>query len=152
MARLRYWKVTAEEIGVFAYDQERLLNWEIKCSKPDAERFVGVFLYKKGTPHDYESIKGVCLYHNNIDGNEVKSVTGMLAKKFGGKEIQKGERILLKGSRETYSAKEIGELAIQLEEHLGAKAVISLEFEGTTAEQLKDAGLPEAKLLPIPGE
>ncbi|RNJ77494.1 MAG: hypothetical protein D9C04_03070 [Nitrosopumilus sp. B06] len=152
MARLRYWKVTAEEMLTITYDQEKLINWEIKCLKSDAERFVGVFLYRNGTPYDYESIKGVCLYYNNIEKAEVGRVTAALEKKFGGKEMQKSERIFLKGSKEIYSAAEIGALAIQLEKDLEAKAVISLEFENTTAEQLKDSGLPEAKLLPIPGE
>jgi hypothetical protein len=37
-----------------------------------------------------------------------------------------------------------------MESKFNTKAIISLEFEGITAEALKEAGLPEAKLLPIP--
>ena len=32
------------------------------------------------------------------------------------------------------------------------KAIISLEFHDLSTEELKNAGLPEAKLLPIPGK
>jgi hypothetical protein len=37
-----------------------------------------------------------------------------------------------------------------MESRFNTKAIISLEFEDLTTEQLKEAGLPEAKLLPIP--
>lgn len=150
--RSRYWKLTAGEMGGFSYDESKLLNWEIKCAREpeDEARFVGVFMYRNGTAYDYESVKGICYYHNNIGRKELPSITSFLHKKFGGKEMEKGERVFLKGSDEVYSSAEIGALAAELESFLGAKAVISLEFEGLTNEQLKDAGLPESKLLPIP--
>ena len=66
--------------------------------------------------------------------------------------MEKGERILLKDSKEIYSSKDIGELAKEMETRFNTKAIISLEFEDLTQEQLKEAGLPEAKLLPIPGK
>jgi hypothetical protein len=37
-----------------------------------------------------------------------------------------------------------------METEFNTKAVISLEFEDISAEALKELGLPEAKLLPIP--
>jgi len=37
-----------------------------------------------------------------------------------------------------------------MESKFNTKAVISIEFDGVTAEQLKEAGMPESKLLPIP--
>jgi len=37
-----------------------------------------------------------------------------------------------------------------MEAKFNVKAVISLEFGDITAEALKEAGLPESKLLPIP--
>ena len=70
--------------------------------------------------------------------------------KYNGKEMEKGDRIILKGSDEIYSATDIAKLAKEMEAKFNVKAVISLEFGGITAEALKEAGLPEAKLLPIP--
>jgi hypothetical protein len=57
---------------------------------------------------------------------------------------------LLKDSDEIYSSKDIGTLAKEMETKFNTKAIISLEFEDITAEALKEAGMPEAKLLPIP--
>jgi hypothetical protein len=150
--RMRYWKITAEELASYSYDESNLLNWEIKCVRePEDEAiFIGVFMYRKGTAYDYESVKGVCYFHNNIDRKELPSITGFLQGKFNGKEMEKGDRIFLKDSKEIYSAKDISDLAKEMESKFNTKAIISLEFEGITAEQLKEAGLPEAKLLPIP--
>ena len=64
--------------------------------------------------------------------------------------MEKGDRIFLKDSKEIYASKDIGDLAKEMETKFNTKAVISLEFEDLTTEQLKEAGLPEAKLLPIP--
>ena len=80
------------------------------------------------------------------------SITGFLQGKFNGKEMEKGERIFLKDSKEIYASKDIGGLAKEMETKFNTKAIISLEFEDLTQEQLKDSGLPEAKLLPIPGK
>ena len=138
----------------FAYDQDKLLNWEIKCTKePESEaRFFGVFLYRQGTPFDYESVKGVTYFHNNIPKSEIGAITKFLHDRYGGKEMEKGERVFLKDSELVYSGSEIADLAKSLEVEFGVKAVISLEFEGMSHEELKQAGLPEAKLLPIPGK
>ena len=150
--RMRYWKITAEELASYSYDESNLLNWEIKCVRePEDEAiFIGVFMYRKGTAYDYESVKGICYFHNNIDRKELSSITSFLQGKFNGKEMEKGDRIFLKDSKEIYSAKDISDLAKEMESKFNTKAIISLEFEGITAEQLKEAGLPEAKLLPIP--
>ncbi len=152
MARSRYWKITPDEMDGFAYDESKLLNWEIKCVRePEVENiFIGVFMYKHGTAYDYEAIKGICFYYNNIDQGEIPKITSFLKEKFNGKEMEKGERILLKDSKEIYSGKDIGDLAKEMESEYNTKAIISLEFEDLTTEQLKEAGLPEAKLLPIP--
>ena len=150
--RMRYWKITSEELGSYSYDEKNLLNWEIKCIREpeDEAHFIGVFMYRHGTAYDYESVKGICYFYNNIDREELPAITGFLKGKFNGKEMEKGERIILKDSKEIYSSKDISELAKEMETKFNTKAVISLEFEGITAEQLKEAGLPEAKLLPIP--
>ena len=150
--RMRYWKITSEELSEYAYDESNLLNWEIKCIREpeDEAHFIGVFMYRNGTAYDYESVKGICYFHNNIDRKELPEITKFLQSKYNGKEMEKGDRIILKGSDEIYSAKDISELAKEMETKFNTKAVISLEFGGISAEALKEAGLPEAKLLPIP--
>ena len=150
--RMRYWKITADEALTFRYDESKLLNWEIKCIRePEVEaHFIGVFMYRNGTAYDYESVKGICYFYNNIDRKELPEITKFLQNKFGGKEMEKGDRILLKDSKEIFSSKEIGALAKEMETKFNTKAVISLEFEDISSEALKELGLPEAKLLPIP--
>jgi len=154
MPRMRYWKLTIEEVEKLSYNDNKVLNWEIKCTRePEEEaKFVGVFLYKKGTPKDYEAVKGITYYYNNIDQKELSGITKFLKNKFGGKNVEKGERVFLEGSKEIYSGKEIAELAQELESKLNAKAVITIEFQDISEQEQKDAGLPEAKLLPIPSK
>jgi hypothetical protein len=150
--RMRYWKITAEETDTFDYDESKLLNWEIKCIREpeDEAHFIGVFMYRNGTAFDYESVKGICFFHNNIDRKEIPKITKFLQSKFEGKEMEKGDRIFLKDSKQIFSSKEIGKLAKEMEIEFNTKAIISLEFEDISAEQLKEAGMPESKLLPIP--
>jgi len=152
MARMRYWKITSSEMDGLSYDESKLLNWEIKCVRePEVEaHFIGVFMYRNGTAYDYESVKGICYFYNNIDRKELPKITSFLQGKYNGKQLEKGERILLKDSKEIYSNKDIGDLAKEMETKFNTKAVISLEFDGITADELKEAGMPEAKLLPIP--
>ncbi len=134
MPRMRYWKLTIEEVEKLSYDESKVLNWEIKCARePEEEaKFVGVFLYKNGTPKDYEAVKGITYYHNNIDRKELPEITKFLKNKFGGKDTEKGERVFLEGSKEIYSGKEIAELAQELESKLHAKAIITIEFQDTS--------------------
>ena len=154
MVRLRYWKISADELEKITYPEDKLLNWDIKCTRePEEEaRFVGVFMYRTGAAMDYTPIKGIVYYHNNISRDELPSITKFLKNKFGGEEMEKGERIFLKDSKEIYGATEISSLAKELESHLKATAIITLEFQDLTEEAAKEAGLPEAKLLPIPGK
>ncbi len=154
MPRSRYWKITADEMDGFSYDESKLLNWEIKCIREpeDEAHFIGVFMYRNGTAYDYESVKGICYFYNNIDREELPAITSFLQGKFNGKEMEKGERIFLKDSKEIYASKDIGDLAKEMETKFKTKAIISLEFEDLTTVQLKEAGMPEAKLLPIPGK
>jgi len=154
MPRMRYWKLTIEEVEKLSYKESKVLNWEIKCTREPEEgaEFVGVFLYKNGTPKDYETVKGITYYHNNIDRKELPEITKFLKKKFGGKDVEKGERVFLEGSKEIYSGKEISELAKELESKINAKAVITIEFQDISEQEQKDAGLPEGKLLPIPSK
>ena len=154
MIKLRYWKLTADEVGEFSYPEDKLLNWDIKCVRePEEEaRFIGVFLYRHGAAHDYTPVKGIVYFHNNISRDELPNVTKFLKKKFGGEEEEKGERVFLKDSKEIYSAKDIASLAKEMESNFNTKATITLEFGDLTEEDAKTAGLPEAKLLPIPGK
>jgi len=150
--RMRYWKLTSDEMAGYSYDESKLLNWEIKCVREpeDEAHFIGIFMYRNGTAYDYESVKGICFFYNNIDRKEVPEISKFLQEKYEGKEMEKGERILLKDSKEIYSAKDISALAKEMESKFNTKAIISLEFGGISAEELKEVGLPEAKLLPIP--
>ena len=149
---MRYWKITSDELAGYKYDKDNLLNWEIKCIREpeDEAHFIGIFMYKNGTAYDYESVRGISYYYNNIDRKELPEITKFLQDRYNGKEMEKGERIILKDSKEIYLAADIASLAKDMESKFNTKAVISLEFEGITADALKEAGLPEAKLLPIP--
>lgn len=152
MGRLRYWKLSAGELAGLSYPADRILNWDIKCVRPPDENaaFVGVFMYRNGTPFDYEAVRGIAYYHNNIPRAELPSITRFLKRRFGGRDEEKGERIFLRGSDEIYEAADIAALARSLEAELGATATITLEFGGMTEDEARRTGLPEAKLLPIP--
>ncbi len=154
MVRFRYWKLLADEVEKLTHNPEKILNWEIKCvRKPEEEaKFIGVFLYRNGTPHDYEVKKGIVYYHNNIDRNELPEITKFLEKRYGGEKIEKGDRIFLDGSKEIYAGKEIAELARALDEKFHTTSAISIELENITQDQLKEWGYPNSKLLPIPGK
>ncbi len=151
MSRSRYWKLTSDEIETFTYNESKLLNWEIKAIRePDEENiFIGVFLFRNGTPFDYESIKGITYYYNNIQMSELSNITKFLKNKFGGKEMKKGERIFLSGSKVIYSGKEIGSLAKEFDSKFNTKSIITLEFENLTDDERQESGLPDSKLLPI---
>ena len=152
MSKFRYWKLTYDDVEKLTYNPDKILNWEIKCVRePEAEaKFIGVFLYRHGTPLDYDSKKGIVYYYNNIERKELPSITKFLKKRFNGDVVEKGERIFLEDSNEIYDPKEIANLAKDLENELNANPIISTELHDTTQEQLKDWGFPEAKLLPIP--
>ena len=64
MAKFRYWKLTIEEMEKITHNEDKVLNWDIKCIREPEEEaiFFGIFLYKAGTPHDYESKKGLTYY------------------------------------------------------------------------------------------
>jgi len=154
MGRSRYWKLTADEVEKITHNPDKILNWEIKgIRKPEEEaKFIGVFIYRNGTPLDYEIKKGIVYYYNNIDRKEIPEITKFLEKRYGGEKIEKGERIFLDGSKEIYTGKEIADLARTLDERFNTTSVISIELEDVTQEQLKEWGYPDSKLLPIPGK
>ncbi len=150
MPRDRYWQLTADDISKMEYDSNKVLNWDIKCIRESEEsaQFIGVFLYRDGTPIGYETVKGIVYYHNYILREELPKITKFLKSKFCGNQKEKGERIFLEGSKEIYSGKELGELAKQMEENFNTKATITIEFNDLTDEEKSE--LPGAKLLPLP--
>ena len=154
MSRSRYWKLTADEVENITHNPDKVLNWEIKgIRKPEEEaKFIGIFMYRHGTPLGYEAKKGIVYYFNNIDRKETTEITKFLQNRYGGEKIEKDERVFLDGSKEIYSGKEIAELARALDEKFDTASVISMELEDATQEQLKEWGYPDAKLLPIPGK
>ena len=154
MTRFRYWKLTSDDTKKLTHDVEKILNWEIKgVRKPESDaKFIGVFLYRNGTPYNYETINGIVYYHNNIDRKELPDITKFLKNRFGGEVVEKGDRIFLKNSKEIYTGKEIGELAEVCDAEFNTKSVISIELTGATQEELKEWGYPASKLLPIPGK
>ena len=154
MTKSRYWKLTSDEVKQLTHEPDKVINWEIKgVRKPEEDaKFIGIFLYRNGTPHDYEELNGIVYYHNNIDRNELPNITKFLKKKFGGDEIEKGERIFLKDSKEIYTGKEIGELAEECDAKFNTESIISIELNDVTQDELKEWGFPDSKLLPIPGK
>ena len=107
MSKFRYWKLTYDDVEKLKYNPDKILNWEIKCVRePEVEaRFIGVCLYRYGTPLDYDSKKGIVYYYNNIERKELPSITKFLKNRFNGDVIEKGERIFLEGSNEIYDPK-----------------------------------------------
>ena len=154
MVRFRYWKLTSDEVKKLTHDTDKILNWEIKGVKePEVDaKFIGIFLYRNGTPYDYDTISGIVYYHNNIDRKELPDITKFLKNRFGGEVVEKGDRIFLKNSKEIYTGKEIGELAEVCDAEFNTKSVISIELIDATQEELKEWGYPASKLLPIPGK
>jgi len=150
MSRDRYWQLTSDDISKMEYDSNKVLNWDIKCIRKPEEsaQFIGVFLYRNGTPIGYDIVKGIVYYHNSIPREELPKITKFLKSKFGGSQKEKGERVFLEGSKEIYSGKEVGELAKQMEENFNTKATITIEFNDLTDEE--KSKLPGAKLLPLP--
>ena len=149
MTRFRYWKLTSDEVKKLTHDPDKILNWEIKgIRKPENDaKFIGLFLYRNGTPYGYDAINGIVCYHNNIDRNELSDITKFLKERFGGEEIEKGERIFLKNSKEIYTGKEIGKLAEECDAKFNTESVISIELADVTQDELKQWGYPDAKLL-----
>ena len=154
MSRSRYWKLTADEVEKLTHNPDKILNWEIKgIRKPEEEaKFIGVFIYRNGTPLDYELKKGVVYYYNNINRKEIPEITKFLEERYGGEKIEKGERIFLDGSKEIYAGRDIAELARALDKRFDTTSVISIELEDVTQDQLKEWGYPDSKLIPIPGK
>src|SRR3989442_4596689 len=152
MSRLRYWKLTVEDLRKAQYDPKKVLIWEIKCIKDDQGSHFGVFCYRNGTPWDYASIHGIVFYHNLISHEEIERITKFLKDKFAGEIAEKGNRIFLKNSREIYQPEEIADLAVQLGDNFEVSTELTVELENFTDSEQEQSNLPSGKMLPIPGK
>ncbi len=152
MTRLRYWKLTVDDLRKAKYDPKKVLIWEIKCSKDDQGTHFGVFCYRNGTPWDYASIHGIVFYHNMISNDEVGKITKFLKDRFGGEPAEKGSRIFLKNSSEIYEPTEIADLAVKLGYTFEASTELTVELENFTPSEQEQSNLPSNKILPIPGK
>ncbi len=94
MSKFRYWKLTYDDVEKLTYDPGKILNWEIKCVRePENDaKFIGVFLYRNGTPHDYEAKKGIVYYYNNIERSELPSITKFLKNRYSSFDSGIGEK------------------------------------------------------------
>ena len=63
MTRFRYWKLTSDDAKKLTHNPDKILNWEIKgVRKPESDaKFIGIFLYRNGTPYGYDTLKWNCL-------------------------------------------------------------------------------------------
>jgi hypothetical protein len=152
MSRLRYWKLSGDEIRKAQYDPKKMLVWEIKCAKDDKGTHFGVFCYRNGTPWDYTSIHGIVFYYNMIKRDEVEKIAKFLKDKFGGEQLEKGERIFLKNSNEIYLPMEIADLAAELEKTFEVNTELTFELENFSVPEQEQSNLPANKILPIPGK
>lgn len=152
MSRLRYWKLTVEDVRKAQFDPKKVLVWEIKCTMDDQGTHFGVFCYRNGTPWDYASIHGIVFYHNQIVQEEVNRITKFLKDKFGGEPAEKSSRVFLKNSREIYQPNEIADLAVQLGDTFEVSTELTVELENFSVPEQEQSNLPSSKILPIPGK
>ena len=73
MTRYRYWKLTSDEVKKLTHNPDKILNWEIKgVRKPENDaKFIGIFLYRNGTPYDYDAINGIVYYIDDSTGEKI---------------------------------------------------------------------------------
>ncbi|TLX70863.1 MAG: hypothetical protein E6L05_03955 [Thaumarchaeota archaeon] len=152
MSRLRYWKLSVDELRQAQYDPKKVLIWEIKCNKDDQGTHFGVFCYRNGTPWNYTSIHGIVFYYNMIKRDEVDKLAKFLKDKFGGEQAEKGERVFLKDSREIYLPKDIADLAVELEKTFEVSTELTVELENFSVPEQEQSNLPSNKILPVPGK
>ncbi len=110
MSRSRYWKLTSDEMGDFNYDESKLLNWEIKCIREpeDEAHFIGVFMYKYGTAYDYESVKGICYFYNNMTKKNCQKLQVSFKGNLMEKKWKKGTGFCLKIQKKSTPVKTSG--------------------------------------------
>ncbi|HET6640165.1 MAG TPA: hypothetical protein VFG77_01005 [Nitrososphaeraceae archaeon] len=150
--RIRYWRLTTEDLFRATYPLERANHWEIKCLQGEYEHF-GIFWYKYGTPYDKEPIHGLAIYYNDIPKNKVDELIEMLHDSFGGEILRRQSRVFLNGSKEFTDPEEIAKLAVDIGDRFKGPVEITIEFEeiSNIDRQENLIKLPSSKLLEIPG-
>ena len=149
--RVRYWRLSLNDLRDGTYPIDNVNHWEIKCLQGDHEHF-GVFWYRYGTPFDKEPVNGICFYYNEIPIEKVKDIANFLNSKFGGKVAYKQTRGFLQGSKEFADKQSIAQLAEELSLRYNAPIEMTLEFERIDKDQQeKIITLPASKALPIVG-
>jgi hypothetical protein len=150
--RIRYWRLTTEDLLQATYPLERANHWEIKCLQGEYEHF-GIFWYKYGTPYDKEPIHGLAIYYNDVPKNKVDELIEMLHDSFGGEILRRQSRVFLNGSKEFTDPLEIAKLAVDIGVRFKGPVEITLEFEeiSNADRQENIIKLPSSKLLEIPG-
>ena len=150
--RIRYWRLTIEDLYVATYPSERANHWEIKCMHGEYEHF-GVFWFRYGTPYDKEPVHGLAIYYNDVPLKKVDELIEMLHTSYGGEILRRQTRVFLNGSKEFTDPREIAKLADEISKRFGAPVEITIEFEeisqGDRQENL--ITLPTSKSLEIPG-
>ncbi|MFZ0648063.1 MAG: hypothetical protein WAM27_07565, partial [Nitrososphaeraceae archaeon] len=111
--RLRYWRLTAEDVLGATYPPEKANHWDIKCMQGEYQHF-GVFWYRYGTPFDKEPVHGICFYYNEISEESIKTLKEFLGSKYGGNPIGRKSRVFLQGSQEFSDPQSIGTLAKEI--------------------------------------
>lgn len=150
--RLRYWRLSVNDLLDSTYHIEKANHWEIKCLQGDYEHF-GVFWFRYGTPFDKELINGICFYYNDIPQDKVQQLLDFLQKKYGGKPLFRQSRVFLQGSKEFCDKNEIASLADEISAIFNGPIEITLEFEKVTQEEQEKNvfNFPSSKELPIVG-
>lgn len=150
--RLRYWRLTAEDVLEAAYPPEKANHWEIKCMQGEYQHF-GVFWYRYGTPFDKEPIHGICFYYNEIPEESIQMLKDFLGNKFGGTPTRRKTRVFLRGSQEFSDPQSIGILAKEISAKFSAPTEVTIEFEKVTQQEQEENvfNMPPKKVLPIAG-
>ena len=150
--RLRYWRLTAEDVLGATYPPEKANHWDIKCMQGEYQHF-GIFWYRYGTPFDKEPVHGICFYYNEISEETIKTLKEFLGSKYGGNPIGRKSRVFLQGSQEFSDPQSIGTLAKEISMKFNAPTEITIEFEKVTQQEQEqnEFKLPPKKVLPITG-
>jgi hypothetical protein len=150
--RVRYWRLSVEDMMKARYPPERAIHWEIKCIQGEYKHF-GVFWFKYGTPYDKEPTHGLSAYYNDISQKKIEELIEMIHSKFGGDVLRRQTRVFFQGSKEITEAHEIGNLAAEISARFGGPVEITVEFDGIfKGDQNRILiNLPASKLLEVPG-
>ena len=150
--RLRYWRLTADDVLRATYPPEKANHWEIKCMQGEYQHF-GVFWYRYGTPFDKEPIYGICFYYNEIPEESIQMLKDFLGNKFGGTPIRRKTRVFLRGAQEFSDPQSIGILAKEISAKFSAPTEVTIEFEKVTQQEQEQNifNMPPKKSLSIAG-